>query len=113
MIGQTLNGLMEVGFGIRIAVHLGRTAQQLDIILNALDLLIGQRPGFFKEAVATTAAAKSKRAKATPLKKSPAKPPPGRARRARAIEIDDSGDDDDEIPASVPASRSRRSTRAR
>ena len=66
-----------------------------------------------KASVATTAAAKSKRAKAAPAKKSPAKPPPGRARRARAIEIDDSGDDDDEIPASVPASRSRRSTRAR
>ena len=66
-----------------------------------------------KASVATTAAAKSKRAKAAPAKKSPAKPPPGRARRARAIEIDDSGDDDEEIPASVPASRSRRSTRAR
>ena len=67
-----------------------------------------------KASASTAAPAKSKRAKATPVRKSPAKkPPPGRARKARSIEIDDSGDDDDEIPASVPASRSRRSTRAR
>ena len=74
----------------------------------------GSRGAKRKATAATAAAAKSKRAKTTPARKSPAKkPPPGRARRARAVEIDDSGDDDDEIPASVPASRSRRSTRAR
>ena len=57
----------------------------------------------------------AKKPKKSPAKKSPAKPPPGRARASRVIEIDDSGDEDDEeVPATARgrASRSRGGTQA-
>ena len=55
-------------------------------------------------------ASPAKKAKASPAKKAP---PPGRARAARVVEIDDSGDEE-EIPATARSTRgARRSTRAR
>ena len=67
-----------------------------------------------KRKAPSKAPAATKKAKAAPKKKSPAKPPPGRKRTTRAIEIDDSGDYDEEIPATAPSSRGGRcSTRAR
>lgn len=70
--------------------------------------------GAKRKAPAAASAAGKKKPKATPKKKipAPAKPPPGRTRKPWAIEIDDSGDDDESIPASAPASRRGRSTRA-
>ena len=70
--------------------------------------------GAKRKAPAAASAAGKKKPKATPKKKipAPAKPPPGRTRKPQAIEIDDSGDDDESIPASAPASRRGRSTRA-
>ena len=55
-------------------------------------------------------ASPAKKAKASPAKKAP---PPGRARAARVVEIDNSGDEE-EIPATARSTRgARRSTRAR
>ena len=52
--------------------------------------------------------AHAKKAKMSPAKRAP----PGRTRATRVVEIDDSGDEEDMIPASIPRS-TRRSTRAR